>query len=49
VKSDGVLRKRFDLKYAFIEHRRLWPVSVQCRVLRVSAAEHYAHLARSAT
>ena len=37
------------MKYAFIEqHRRLWPVSVQCRVLRVSAAGYHAHLARRA-
>ena len=37
------------MKYAFIEqHRRLCPVSVQCRVLRVSAAGYHAHLARRA-
>ena len=35
------------MKYAFIQqHRRLWPVSVQCRVLQVSAAGYHAHLAR---
>ena len=38
------------MKYAFIEqHRRLWPVSVQCRVLQVSAAGYHAHLARRAS
>jgi putative transposase len=38
------------LKYAFIQqHRRLWPVSVQCRVLHVSAAGYHAHLARRAS
>jgi len=38
------------LKYAFIEqHRRLWPVSVQCRVLQVSAAGYHAHWARRAS
>ena len=38
------------MKYAFIQqHRRLWPVSVQCRVLRVSAAGYHAHLARRAS
>jgi hypothetical protein len=38
------------LKYAFIEqHRRLWPVSVQCRVLQVSAAGYHAHLVRRAS
>jgi len=38
------------LKYAFIEqHRRMWPVSVQCRVLQVSAAGYHAHLARRAS
>ena len=37
------------MKYAFIkQHRRLWPVSVQCRVLLVSAAGYHAHLARRA-
>ena len=49
-KSDGVLRKRVDLKYAFIQrHCRMWPVSVQCRVLQVSAAGYHAHLARRAS
>jgi transposase InsO family protein len=38
------------LKYAFIEqHRRLWPVSVQCRVLQASAAGYHAHIARRAS
>ena len=34
------------MKYAFIQrHRHTWPVSVQCRVLRVSSAGYRAHLA----
>ncbi|CDS53812.1 Mobile element protein [Polaromonas sp. CG9_12] len=38
------------MKYAFIEqHRRMWPVSVQCRVLQVSAAGYHAHLVRRAS
>jgi putative transposase len=38
------------VKYAFIEqHRRMWPVSVQCRVLQVSAAGYHAHLVRRAS
>lgn len=38
------------MKYAFIEqHRRRWPVSVQCRVLQVSAAGYHAHLVRRAS
>jgi putative transposase len=39
------------LKYAFIQqqHCRLWPVSVQCRVLHVSAAGYHAHLMRRAS
>ena len=38
------------MKYAFIQqHRRLWPVSVQCRVLHVSAAGYHAHLVRRAS
>ena len=38
------------MKYAFIQqHRRLWPVSVQCRVLGVSAAGYHAHLVRRAS
>lgn len=33
------------MKYAFIHrHRHVWPVSVQCRVLRVSAAGYHEHL-----
>ena len=40
------------MKYAFIHrhrHRHAWPVSVQCRVLQVSAAGYHAHLARRAS
>ena len=38
------------MKYSFIkQHRRLWPVSVQCRVLQVSAAAYHAHLVRRAS
>ena len=37
------------MKYAFIgRHRRVWPVSVQCRVLGVSVAGYHAHLVRRA-
>jgi transposase InsO family protein len=35
------------VKYAFIErHRRLWPICVQCRVLRVSVSGFHQHRAR---
>ena len=35
------------MKYAFIgHHRRVWPISVQCRVLRVSVAGYHEHRAR---
>jgi len=35
------------MKYAFIErHRRVWPISVQCRVLRVSVAGYHEHWVR---
>jgi putative transposase len=35
------------VKYAFIErHRHLWPICVQCRVLRVSVSGFHQHLAR---
>jgi transposase InsO family protein len=35
------------VKYAFIErHRRVWPICVQCRVLRVSVSGFHQHLAR---
>ena len=35
------------MKYAFIrDHRRVWPIRVQCRVLRVSVAGYHEHLAR---
>ena len=35
------------MKYAFIrDHRRVWPISVQCRVLRVSVAGYHEHLVR---
>lgn len=35
------------MKYAFVQrHRRVWPIRVQCRVLRVSVAGYHEHLAR---
>jgi len=35
------------MKYAFIrDHRRVWPISVQCRVLRVSVAGYHEHWVR---
>ena len=38
------------MKYAFIEqHRRLWPVSVQCRVLEASVAGYHEHFVRRAS
>ena len=38
------------MKYSFIDrYRHCWPVSVQCRVLQVSAAGYHAHLVRRAS
>ena len=38
------------MKYAFIEsHRRVWPISVQCRVLEVSISGYHEHFVRSAS
>jgi transposase InsO family protein len=38
------------LKYAFIQrHRRVWPISVQCRVLQVSVAGYHEHFFRRAS
>jgi len=35
------------MKYAFIQrHLRVWPISVQCRVLRVSVSGYHEHLVR---
>ena len=35
------------MKYAFIQrHRRVWPISVQCRVLQVSVAGYHEHFVR---
>jgi transposase InsO family protein len=35
------------MKYAFIQrNRRVWPISVQCRVLRVSVSGYHEHLVR---
>ena len=35
------------MKYAFIErHRRIWPICVQCRVLKVSVSGFHQHRAR---
>ena len=38
------------MKYAFIQrHRRVWPISVQCRVLEVSVAGYHEHFVRRAS
>lgn len=38
------------MKYAFIQrHRREWPISVQCRVLKVSVAGFHEHFVRRAS
>jgi len=35
------------VKYAFIKrHRQIWPICVQCRVLKVSASGFHQHRAR---
>ena len=37
------------MKYAFIErHRRVWPISVQCRVLQAGLAGYHEHFVRKA-
>ena len=37
------------MKYAFIQrNKRVWPISVQCRVLLVSVSGYHEHLARRA-
>ena len=38
------------MKYAFIQrHRKVWPISVQCRVLELSVAGYHEHLVRRAS
>ena len=38
------------MKYAFIQrHRRVWPISVQCRVLQVSVTGYHEHFMRRAS
>ena len=38
------------MKYVFVQrHRRVWPISVQCRVLRISLAGYHEHFARKAS
>ena len=37
------------MRYAFIQrHRRVWPISVQCRVLGVSISGYHGHWVRQA-
>ncbi|MDP2417539.1 MAG: IS3 family transposase [Hydrogenophaga sp.] len=49
-KSDGVLRKGSEVKYAFIlNHQSVWPISVQCRVLKVSISGYHEHFVRRAS
>ncbi|MGA2553110.1 MAG: IS3 family transposase, partial [Burkholderiaceae bacterium] len=48
-KSDGVLRERTFVKYAWIErNRRIWPVSLACDVLGVSPSGYHEHRVRQA-
>ena len=48
--GERVLRQGSEVKYAFIQrHRRVWPISVQCRVLEVSVAGYHAHFVRRAS
>ena len=48
--GERVLRKGIEVKYAFIQHhRRGWPISVQCRVLKVSVAGFHEHFVRRAS
>ena len=38
------------MTYAFIQrHRRVWPISVQCRVLGVSVSGYHEHFVRRAS
>ena len=38
------------MKYAFLQrHRRVWPISVQCRVLQVRVAGYHEHFVRRAS
>ena len=38
------------MKYAFIgRHRKIWPISVQCRVLKVSVAGYHEHIVHRAS
>ena len=38
------------MKYAFINrHRKVWPISVQCRVLEASVAGYHEHFVRRAS
>ena len=38
------------MKYDFIQrHRRVWPISVQCRVLEVSVAGYHEYFVRRAS
>ena len=49
-KSDGVLRQGCEVRYAFIErHRQMWPIAVQCRVLKVSISGYHGQVARQAS
>ncbi|NDJ15372.1 MAG: IS3 family transposase [Acidobacteriia bacterium] len=46
-KSGGVFCERVAVRYAFIErHEKVWPITVQCRVLEVSASGYHQHRAR---
>ena len=38
------------MKYAFVQrHRRVWPISVQCRVLQICMTGYHEHFVRKAS
>ena len=46
-KATAYFAKGAEVRYAFVErHKRVWPVCVQCRVLRVSVSGYHQHVRR---
>ena len=48
-KGERLLRKRNEVRYCFIKHhRRVFPISLSCQVMRVSRAAYHAWANRPA-
>ena len=48
-KGDGLLCQRNEVKYSFIaQHKKIWPITLMCKVLEVNSSNYYSFQRRKA-